>query len=255
MIECWDTANLQFQGGIPDDAESIIFYVDGHFRNEVAARRRFPHLFNTGRVIGLTVLQRVPAQGDDFEPGNVVGDAGIWVAESIARGVHRPVLYMDEFDWEHLVKPSLERKFGRPLAPPGPGRRFRTIISAPDGVPDIPPEHDGKQYFFSSIQGHHQGDYDKSVLRDDFFGPPTHQPNKPEPLPAHPPIPQRPEGTTMIATYKTQDNRVGIAVETDKGEVLHIEQEAPNGDWWREPDGEPKWLSLGTPGRDDGPNQ
>lgn len=260
MIVCWDTADRNFQGGIPDDAEAIIFYVDAHFRNEVAARKRFPHLFATGRAIGFTALQRIPSQGDDFEPGNVTRDPGTWVARSIAAGVKRPVLYMDESDWTGTVRPSLERVFGRPLAPPGPGRRFRTIIAAPDGVPDIPPEHDGKQYFFSSIQGHHQGDLDKSVLRDDFFGTPN-PPSNSGGTPTQLPTPQLPKGTTMIATYKTAVNAIGIAVETASGEVLHIEQQNASGvagqssDWWREADGEAKWLSLGTPGKSDGPGK
>lgn len=58
----------------------------------------------------------------------------------------------------------------------------------------------------------------------------------------------------MVATYMTHDNRVGFVVETNKGEVLHIEQQSPSGvqgqnaDWWRQADGRAKWLSLGTPG-------
>lgn len=172
MIVCYDTADADFDGGIPSDAPAIMFYVDGLYRNEAAARRRFPHLFTTGRAIGLTVRGRVPTEGEDFESGNWQGNVGQWVRACRAKGIWRPVVYANRSDMASHVIPDLEAIYGRPLPPPGPGRPFRLIVANPDGNPDIPTGYDGKQYWWQSIQGTNApGNMDKSVLRDDFFHP------------------------------------------------------------------------------------
>lgn len=254
MILCYDSASQHpLTAGVPRGAAAVMFYIDGAFNNQQAFREDFPHLFPS-RAIGLTVTGHIPAEGEDYEPGDWQGNSGKWARASIIQGVHRPILYGDGSDFAEFIFPSLEAEFGRPLAPPGPGRRFRTILADPDGNPDIPSNHDGKQYWWSSIQGKGRGDYDISALRDDFF----------LPTPPTPPIPTppKPPGGAVNGPYPyvTADRRVGFVVSTDKGEVLHIEQQnapgtvdpetgkAANTDFWRKDDGTPNWLGVGTPG-------
>ena len=242
MIACYDTADLAFQGGVPDTAQAILFYVDGIYANGAAARARFPLLFATGRAIGLTVRGREPAQGDDYEPGNWMGDAGSWCAQAIQAGVWRPIIYADSSDFTNLVWPSLERTFGRPLAPPGPGRRFRTILANPDGDPTIPADHDGKQWWWGSIQGGSRVDMDISSLRDDFFRTPA--PGPPHPI----------RKDDMITASRLPDGRVELFVEkNDTGEVFHTwQRKTEDGGGWIGAEAGKRnaaWYSLGTPGK------
>lgn len=238
MIICYDTVSPTFEGGVPADAEAILFYTDGIYANEAGARARFPALFAAKRAIGLTVRGRVDP-GDDFEPGNWQGNAGQWTADSIAAGFWRPVIYGDGSDFDNLIFPSLEAQFGRPLAPPGPTRRFRTILANPDGDPTIPPKHDGKQYWWGSIQGSHAVDMDKSALRDDFFQTVT------------PPPPELPKETAMIAVGKLPDGRTELFVEDKNGVVWHTWQlPADKGGGWVGAEAgkrNAQWYSLGNP--------
>lgn len=236
MIVVYDTASGSFQGGIPDDAQAIIFYMDGLYRNEQAARARFPHLFATRRAIGVTVRGAL-AQGEDFEPGNWQGNVGQWTRSAIAAGYWRPVVYGDISDMNASILPELEAQFGR-IPPPGPGRPFRLLSAHPTGdnhicgprsCGQLPVDADGTQNWWGSIQGGGRVDYDKSVVLDSFF------------QTTPPPIP--PEGTVAIAAATNQDGRVEVFVELSTGEVKHIAQETPNGVWWK------NWLSLGTPGK------
>jgi hypothetical protein len=235
-IKCYDTVDPNFQGGVPSDAQAILFYRDGLTANEQGARARFPNVFAVGMAIGLTVRGATTDPGDDFEPGNWQGDVGQWVRACIANGIYRPVIYADGSDMDNTVFPELEAVFGRPLAPPGPGRRFRTILANPDGDPTIPPDHDGKQYWWGSIQGGGSVDMDISMLRDDFF-------RKPGPSPH--PI----QEDDMITTNKLADGRLVVFVEkADTGEVLHTWQ-AKEGGWNGAEQGKRNagWLSLGVP--------
>ena len=52
-----------------------------------------------------------------------------------------------------------------------------------------------------------------------------------------------------ITSSQNKDGRLEVFVETQAGEVLHIAQDAPGGEWWRDKAGNPNWLSLGTPGK------
>jgi hypothetical protein len=63
------------------------------------------------------------------------------------------------------------------------------------------------------------------------------------------PTPTPPEDTMAIAATQNADGRAIIAVETKDGSVKHIEQNKPNGDWWKNADGSWKWLGLGNPSK------
>lgn len=235
MILMYDTASSSFQGGIPDDAQAILFYVDGLYANGTAARARFPHLFNTGFAIGATVKGRVPSPEDDFEPGNWMGDAGQWVLDSHAAGQSRPAVYADLSDMTNKVIPEIEHHFG-PLKPP-PDRPYRLHLALPDGNPNIPWWADAKQHIWGSIQG--GGDRDISACRDDFFN-----------YPAQPIPPKLPEDSTMIAVSKLQDGRVELFVEDKNGEIWHTWKTAEGGWIGAEKDKRnAQWYSLGTPGK------
>lgn len=231
----YDTVSPTFEGGVPSNAQAILFYLDGNFPNEAGARNRFPQLFANGHVVGYTVTQRVPSQGDDFEPGNRMGDIGAWVEACKQLGVFRPVCYADGSDMAGLVFPELERVFGSPLPPPGIDRPFRTILANPDGDPTIPPDHDGKQYWFGSIQGGGRVDMDINALRDDFF------------LKVVPPPPPPKDTMELISNGQNYPN-TELFVLLDSGEVKHIRNDPKVPlHWWEDKDGGPNWLSLGNP--------
>jgi hypothetical protein len=213
----YDTAALDFTGGIPDDAAAILFYVDGDYDNQAAARARFPLLFAAKRAVGLTVRGAVPEPGDDFEPGNWQGNVGPWTRACIDAGFWRPVLYADGSDMDSLVIPELEAEFG-PLPNAGPSRPFRLLVANPDGDPTIPAAMDGKQYWWGSIQGGGSVDMDISACRPDFFQ-----------------IPAPPKGKLMaIAGWSDNQGLSHIAQEIQNGsnlEVHHVRQVQPDGAW------------------------
>jgi hypothetical protein len=66
---------------------------------------------------------------------------------------------------------------------------------------------------------------------------------------APPPTPTPPEGTMAIAVGSNADGRLAVFVELDNGQVKHIEQDKPNADWWKKPDGTYNWLGLGNPSK------
>lgn len=172
----------------------------------------------------------------DIEPGNAQpASAARWVRRQQRRGVSRPILYADLSDMRHTL--ANLRAAGIPLnqvrlwtAHPT-GRPHRCTGACGYDMPDDPV--DATQYAWSP-----DGlNVDISELAADFFGPPA---------------PPEPPEDTMNGPfpYVTADKRVGLAVATDDGEVLHIEQKVPNGDWWRNDDGSANWLSLGNPDKD-----
>lgn len=67
------------------------------------------------------------------------------------------------------------------------------------------------------------------------------------PTPPSPPHPEPPEDTVSIAMGSSKGKAV-IAVQLATGEVKHIEQDVPGGDWWKDDKGHWQWLSLGNPG-------
>lgn len=85
-------------------------------------------------------------------------------------------------------------------------------------------------------------------------------PSPPRSTPAPPRQPPKPPEDTVNGPfpYTTADQRVGFVVATNSGEVKHIEQQNPagskdaqgqakNSDFWRDKNGKPNWLSVGTP--------
>jgi hypothetical protein len=52
-----------------------------------------------------------------------------------------------------------------------------------------------------------------------------------------------------IAVGSNADGRLAVFVELDNGQVKHIEQDKPNADWWKKPDGTYNWLGLGNPSK------
>lgn len=234
-------------GNIPRDAPSVVCYCDlryGFTLGEV--RRQFPHLIAQRRVIALAASTDLCGQGVDTEPGNLgVQSAARSIKTRIDRGDWRPVGYADLSDMRRLI--SALHLLGVPTPPPGPGRPWRCYTAHPTGVEHIcgprtcgqlQVDADGTQWWWSSLQDPGGPDLDRNAFRDDFF--PGARPAPPSPTP---------KGTIMVQTYLTADQRVGFVVETAGGEILHIEQKQPNGDFWRNDNGTPNWLSLGTPGK------
>jgi hypothetical protein len=63
------------------------------------------------------------------------------------------------------------------------------------------------------------------------------------------PHPTPPEDAMAIAVGPNADGRLAVFVEKDNGEVVHCEQGKPNGEWWKNPDGSYKWLTMGNPSK------
>ena len=65
----------------------------------------------------------------------------------------------------------------------------------------------------------------------------------------HPAPPPTPEGTIAITGFLMQDGRAAVFVELANGQVKHIEQNKPNSEWWKKPNGTYNWLNLGNPSK------
>jgi hypothetical protein len=229
----YDTASGNPTVALPKIGE-FAGYISGRFNNYQAIRAARP------RAQVLAILTRPPIPGElhgyrqvcfDVENGDIT-PAQIRECIRIAQadGIPCPVVYGSGDTWtepgglnEQLA--GLERDID-----------WQGWLADPDGDATVPAGFAAKQYLFGP-------EYDTTLVADpDTFY------NLAAPTP-----PEPPEGTTMVATYKTADNRVGIVAETNGGEVFHIEQQHPPGhgdsDFWRNKDGSPNWLSLGTPGK------
>ena len=51
------------------------------------------------------------------------------------------------------------------------------------------------------------------------------------------PTPTPPEDTMAITGFLMEDGRAALFVHLESGEVKQIEQDRPNADWWKKPDG------------------
>ncbi len=223
-------------GLIPRDAAVVFYYPDGRYAASAAAvRAQCPNAF----LQPLTVRGGA-FNGIDFEPGNAEPDPLDWLLD-VATG-YRPVTYADLSDLVDTILPRFEEHF-ETIPPPGPARPFRLLAAHPNGVEhicgphtcgELPVDADGTQYLWNP----RNVNIDISALLPSFTAPA--------------PIPQPPGDTEMVAPYETSDGRTGFVVETAAGEILHIEQQNAPGkgdsDFWRNANGTPNWLSLGTPG-------
>jgi hypothetical protein len=240
FLLAFDTADSTF-AAVPAYAKAIFPYMDRRFNNVAAAQARFPKLFQTGMVATVTA-----AAGDadmvDWEPGNLDPPPFSWYSQQHARGRWRPAFYEDISDGKMTVLPSLQAHLS--LGPPGPLRPVRILTAHPTGIQHIcgphscgqfPIDADGTQYWWTSLQGRFpgaSGDVDVSYVRSDFFQSPT---------------PKPPEGTVSIAVATDEDGLLEVFVEKTTGEVMHIKQDPTTPLQWWEKDGQPNWLSLGTP--------
>lgn len=184
-----DTANSDYGGGIPDDIEAVIPYIDRRFANWAAAKRRFPKLAAAGLMLPITCGE-LHTSILDYEAGNANPDAGGWVSGSIAAGVFLPVVYSDLDHMKREIIPSLAARFG-PI--PEPGKRQFGIftahpgqgahICAPNTCGQLSIKADATQHWWGSIDGHGSVDMDLSLLPDYFFKALVHPP-KPPPKPS-----------------------------------------------------------------------
>lgn len=176
----YDTAASDFGGGIPRNAQAILYYADRRYANGGAARKRFPTVFKAGRFVSITagMLVAPDVNGIDVEPGDAGAGAALpWVERSLAINVWRPLVYADQTDMR-IVIPGLEARFGslRVYAPDRPVRLLAAHPGSPHGLHicgpgtcGFPWECDGSQSWWGSIEGRGRVDYDVSLVRDDFF--------------------------------------------------------------------------------------
>lgn len=233
----YDTASSQ-PGSVLPLSGDFAGYISGLFDNYHAIVEARPH------ALVLPIFTRLPLPGEldnliqvafDVENGDLTPEQ-IRQALQAAWDAHIPcpVVYGNRDTWSQpggLTEQlgGLERNV-----------QYQEWLANPDGDPDnVPPGVAAKQYLFGR-------DYDTTIVLD-----PTKFYNLARPQPA----PEPPGDTVSITAYETADRRVGLAVETSSGEVLHIEQQGPSGiagqdaDWWRDKEGQPNWLSLGVPGK------
>lgn len=237
MVHLYDTARGDYSS-VPLNADAVAPYMDGLYKNDAAARARFPHLAATGRLQTIT-CRRADADILDWEYGNTCPPPVDWWNQQHGLGRWRPCYYANQSDMRKII-PPLERAIGS-LPPPGPARPIRLWVAHPIGYEHLcgpatcgfPWQADATQYWWSSLQGGGP-DIDISVCREDFFPVAT----SPEP----------PEDTMAIAATLNQKGHVEVFVELQSGEVKHTWQEE-GGVWHGAQQGVTiaKWESLGRP--------
>lgn len=191
-----------------------------------------PDLVKSGRLVSVTLTAGARARCLDIESGGATaGQAPGWFKYRADRTNGLPILYTFASNVRTVTSVMTSAGVARNQYLVWAAHfNFTPHICAPSvcGYPQA----DGTQW-----TDRWPGGCDASVMGDQCFQP---QPS---------PTPTPPEGTVAIAMGSNQDGRLAIAVELSTGEVKHLEQQAPNGDWWKNQDGTFNWLSLGNPGK------
>lgn len=242
MITMYDSTD---RGVIPASAAAVAGYCGqhNHFQSYWWFVQDYPH------AIVVPVLAYAQDDGPpdnpniclDIEPGNSGPEtAPGFIQREHSRGVKRPIIYAARADMQSVLGYCDAAGISR--------SSWRRWVAHPDGIPHICTnarcgyETDGTeatQYVWSPGGVN----IDISLCADSFF---AHSPT--------PPIPIPPEDTISLGISHNKDGRCVIAVQLASGEVKHIEQSAPNGEWWKDKDGHFQWLSLGNPGAAFPPN-
>lgn len=140
------------------NATHAVYYIDGRYANEAAVRARCPH----AKLHAITVMG---ATGKDiFACDSETGDLTIpqtetWVAEQVRLGAWPIVAYANQDRWLNLGLLTALAKYGN---------RIERWDADYDGVAEVPPWADAKQYASTNV------DFD--VARANFFDAPGPSP-------------------------------------------------------------------------------
>jgi hypothetical protein len=217
-IKLFDTARGDYTS-VPQDAQAVAPYMDGLYKNDTAARARFPNLAAVGRILTIT-CRKADADVLDWEAGNTCPPPEWWWQQQHQLGRWRPCFYANQSDMRTIL-PALERVLGK-LGQPGPARPVRLWIAHPTGKEHLcgpltcgfPWEADATQYWWSSLQGG-GADIDISTCRDDFF---------------NTPIPPAPEDYMSISVAELQGTP-HVFVEAKDGSVWYTWQKKGQTGW------------------------
>jgi hypothetical protein len=160
-------------GALTPGADAYAGYVDGNpaFRSFAGIVARF---YPKAHCFSITVRGGEAACAD-CETGNMTPEqAGPWVREMLHLGHWRPCVYANA-----STMPAVQASLAG--IPRGSYRLW--VAAFPGAGPSVPAGFDGHQW---ADHGPHGENYDRSVLRDDFFPEPKPKP-KPVPKP-HPKV-------------------------------------------------------------------
>lgn len=154
---------------LPDGYPAYLAYVDGRWPTAAAVAARFPR----AHILTLTVLGgTAKADGCDCESGDLTPPAAVqWVADQLAAGNDRPVLYASASTMNGGIVHALTSLAIRPKvrllsAHYGQGPH----ICGPHTCGLVTIDMDGTQW--TDAYNGDGGQVDMSMLNDDFFNPP-----------------------------------------------------------------------------------
>ena len=212
-------------------AQAVAAYIAGNswptYGPYAAAR---PDLVKAGRLVSITLTASARARCLDIESGGATaGQAPGWFKFRADTTEGLPILYTFASNVSTVVNTMASAGISRDRYLIWSAHyTFTPHICAP-GVCGFP-QADGTQYTDRVA-----GNCDGSLMGPQCF--------------RSTPTPTPPEGTVAIAAAQNQDGRLAVFVELADGSVKHIEQDSPNADWWKKPDGTFNWLPLGNPGQ------
>ena len=227
----YDTANGNPNAVLPPGGDDAV-YISGRYANYMILKQDRPGAIILPITVTLpyiAALRGFRQIAFDFESGALDPSQALeCVTTAHEAGIPCPVCYGSLDTWDGTG--GLWDMLSTLIA----GVQFQAWLAQPDTVQIVPARYAAKQFLFGV-------EFDTSLVANPvlFYN-----------LPLSPPKP--PGDTEMVAPYETSDRRTGFVVETAGGEILHIEQQNPpgagNSDFWRNADGSPDWLTLGTPG-------
>lgn len=148
MRTCYDSVTI---ADVPAKAEMVACYVDGRYRNEPEARKRFPK----ATIVTITVTGQAGAHVADCEMGDLDPAAAARWAKAEVKAGRKPTIYCAASQWS-----TVKRAVGR--------TKVSWWIADYDGKPVIPAGAVAKQYLGSP--GNSPGHYDVSVVVDHWPG-------------------------------------------------------------------------------------
>lgn len=222
----YDTADSDPNAALPTTGDDAV-YLSGRYANYQSLKTARPNavILPILTTIPITTIPTLVMHGlrqvaFDFEGGDLSPDqARPCVDLAHQAGIPCPVLYGSRDTWLELDSA---------LAGYHVGVDYQGWLADPTGVrPAAPPPG------FAAVQFMFGVAYDTSLVAD--------------PITFYNLAPNPPEDTMAITSSQNKDGRLEVFVETTAGQVLHIAQDTAGGDWWRDKEGQPNWLSLGTP--------
>ena len=214
---------------IPANAPAVAGYTGGHWPTWNEVQAKFPDAQHLSIAISASSWGRCL----DCEPGDATpSQAPGWFNAHADHSHGLPVLYASASAVNEVVTAMSHAGIARDKYLIWSAHyTFHEHICSPSGCGY--PQADATQWTDKAMGRN----LDQSLCSDKFFT-------------IHPtPLPPTPEGTMAIAVGSNADGRLAVFIEMASGEVKHIEQQKPNGEWWKDNKGHYHWLTLGNPSK------